>query len=271
MSHENLKTLESNVNTELANISDWLIANKLSLNTKKSSHLIFSPKNKRVNQEVSIQINKENLAEAQSVKYLGVLIDNKLNWKTHVQQTNLKISKGVGVLARLRHFVSKDILISIYNAFIQPHINYGLINWRGTYKSILDPVKKSMKRPVWLINFEPVTAHSKPLFNKLKLLSLDDSYKIECAKFMFDINNNDLEKHFCDMFQLTSTRHPMRTRQATSGSFSQPIMRTNAKQNSVINNGVKIWNSIPKDIRFCKSKFAFKKFLKIWLLENNCR
>ncbi len=142
MSHENLKTLESNVNTELANISDWLIANKLSLNTKKSSHLIFSPKNKRVNQEVSIQINKENLAEAQSVKYLGVLIDNKLNWKTHVQQTNLKISKGVGVLARLRHFVSKDILISIYNAFIQPHINYGIINWGGTYKSILDPVKK---------------------------------------------------------------------------------------------------------------------------------
>ena len=60
-----------------------------------------------------------------------------------------------------------------------------------------------------------------------------------------------------------------KVRQATSGSFSQPAMRTNSMQNSVINNGVKIWNNIPKDIRLCKSKFTFKKFLKLWLLEND--
>ena len=49
MSQENLETLESDVNAELDNISDWIIANKLSLNTKKSNYLIFSPKNRRVN------------------------------------------------------------------------------------------------------------------------------------------------------------------------------------------------------------------------------
>ena len=85
---------------------------------------------------------------------------------------------------------------------------------------------------------------------------------------MFDINSNNLEKHFCDLFQLTSTKHSIRTRQATSGFFSQPAMRTNSIQNSVINNGVKMWNNIPKDIRLCKTKSTFKKFLKLWLLEN---
>ena len=110
MSQENLETSESDVNAYLDNISDWLIANKLSLNTKKSYYLIVSPKNKRVNQKVSICINNENLAEAQSAKYLGVLLDNKLSWKTHIQETTMKISKGVGILARLRHFVSKDVL-----------------------------------------------------------------------------------------------------------------------------------------------------------------
>ncbi len=48
-----LDTLESNVNAELTNISDWLIANKLSLNTKRSNYLIFSQKNKRINQEIT--------------------------------------------------------------------------------------------------------------------------------------------------------------------------------------------------------------------------
>ncbi len=106
-----------------------------------------------------------------------------------------------------------------------------------------------MKHAVRLINFVSQRAHSKPLFKKLRLLCLEDSYKNECATFMFDINNNRLEKHFSDLFQLTSSKHSIRTRQATSGSFSQPIMRTNSLQNSVINNGVKIWNNIPKDIR----------------------
>ena len=200
MSQENLETSESDVNALLDNISDWLIANKLSLNTKKSYYLIVSPKNKRVNQKVSICINNEKLAEAQSAKYLGVLLDNKLSWKTHIQETTMKISKGVGILARLRHFVSKDVLSCIYNAFIQPHSTYGIINWGGAYESVLDPLKKSMKHAVRLITFESQRAHSQPLFNKLKLLCLEDRYKNECAKFMFDINNNNSEKHFCDLF-----------------------------------------------------------------------
>ena len=53
MSHDNIDTLESNVNAELTTISDWLIANELSLNTKRSNYLIFSQKNKRINQEIT--------------------------------------------------------------------------------------------------------------------------------------------------------------------------------------------------------------------------
>lgn len=271
MSHNDLTTLETNINTELANISDWLIANKLSLNTKKSNYLIFSPKNKRLKKEVTIYINNERLAEAQSVKYLGVLIDNNLNWKTHIQHTNVKISKSIGILSRLRHFVGKDVLISIYNAFIQPHINYGIINWGGTYKSILDPLKKSMKRAVRLIHFESKTSHSQPLFNKSKLLCLDDCYQNECAKFMYDICNKNVEEQFCNLFEMTRNKHSIKTRQATFGLLSQPAMRTNFKKNSIINNGVKIWNSIPIAIRQCKTKFIFKKKFKLWLLAKNTK
>ena len=78
------------------------------------------------------------------------MIDNNLTWKTHIQQIKLKIAKSIGVLSRLRHIVSKDILVSIYNAFIQPHINYSIINWGGTYTSILEPLRKAMKHAVRL-------------------------------------------------------------------------------------------------------------------------
>ena len=106
------------------------------------------------------------------------------------------------MLSRLRHIVSKDILVSIYNAFIQPHITYSIINWGGNYTSILEPLRKAMKHAVRLISFEPMKSHAQPLFKKLKLLCLDDCYRLECAKFMYDINNNTLEKQFCRKCEL---------------------------------------------------------------------
>ena len=91
-----------------------------------------------LNRKMDIFINNDKLTEAQTVKCLGVLIDNKLSWKAHIQQTNLKISKSIGILAR--HHEPRNILVNIYNASIQPHVNYGVINWGGTYKTALDPV-----------------------------------------------------------------------------------------------------------------------------------
>ena len=99
---------------------------------------------------MDIFINNEKLTEAQTVKYLGVLIDNKLAWKAHIQQT-----KSIGILAGIRHNAPRNILVNIYNAFIQSHVTYGIINWGGTYKTALDPVRKSTKHAVRLITFQP--------------------------------------------------------------------------------------------------------------------
>ena len=169
------------------------------------------------------------------------------------------------MLSRLRHIVSKDILVSIYTAFIQPHITYSIINWGGTYTSILEPLRKAMKHAVRLVSFEPMKSHAQPLFKKLTLSCLDDCYPLECAKFMHDSNNNILEKQVYDLFLLTKCKHTSKTRQATLGLFSQPALRTNSKKNSISNTSVKIWNDIPVEIRQSKTKCHFKKKYKSWL------
>ena len=75
-----LNTIEQTVNYEMKNVSERLLANKLSLNVVKSNFLIIRPhKNNRI---VNLKINDENLKQETSSKYLGVLIDDKRNWKT---------------------------------------------------------------------------------------------------------------------------------------------------------------------------------------------
>lgn len=63
------------------------------------------------------------------VKYLGVLIDSNLSWRYHIDHISSKISKGVGIIARLRHFVPTNTFVRIYPSFIEPYISYGLTTW----------------------------------------------------------------------------------------------------------------------------------------------
>ena len=85
--NKNLKTLENTVNTELIKLCDWLTANKLTLNIKKSNFVLFRTCQKRITTPVNIRLfdndtgQNVDLDNKECVKYLGVLIDSHLFWK----------------------------------------------------------------------------------------------------------------------------------------------------------------------------------------------
>ena len=167
-SHKNQVEGARILNTELAKIAEWLAANKLSLNVSKSKLLIFS--NKRtskqginstcetelmdnneeavVTNDSGIYINGEKLKEVDHAKYLGALIDNKINWSFHIKAVSLKLAKGSGLLAKARHFVPSDTLRSLYFSFINPYIDYNLLNWGMATPTNLNPIHLKMKRAV---------------------------------------------------------------------------------------------------------------------------
>ena len=66
-------------------------------------------------------MNNEKLKQENYTKNLGIIINEKLNWKQHIKQVNIKISKGIGILYKLRYFVPKSTLRMLYNSFIQSH------------------------------------------------------------------------------------------------------------------------------------------------------
>ena len=129
---KNLKVIETVVNTELCKLYNWLTFNKLTLNISKSNFVIFHPKQKKPNYKPKICLfdNERNeyatLESEEYIKYLGILIDKNLTWKLHINVVSLKISKTVGLLAKLRHFVPRQILLKIYQSLIYPYITYGL-------------------------------------------------------------------------------------------------------------------------------------------------
>ena len=172
---------------ELQKVSDWLSAHKLSLNVGKSKQLSFSLCNKP-----TMSINNEIIEETRVTKYLGILIDNKLQWKDPINSINLKLSKGIGLLSKIRHFVPKSVLKSIYVSIIYPHVDYKLLNWGTSSTTELNSVNTNIKKALRIMCFKKRDKPSLPLFKEINILSLDKTFKLKQAKFMWKVTNNYL-------------------------------------------------------------------------------
>ena len=72
-----------------------------------------------------IYINGEPLEFNNEAKYLGVIIDNTLTWRQHIENIKNKINKGIGIIKKIRHFLQEDTLVSLFYAFLKPYIDYG--------------------------------------------------------------------------------------------------------------------------------------------------
>ena len=121
------------INVELTKISTWLRVNKLSLNIKKIHYMVFT--RKKFSHQLDIRIDGHHIDEVHKTKFLGVFIDNKLNWKDHVSYLIGKISKGIGMVIKARQYFIKNGLIVLYYSFIYPYLIYCNHIWGCTYKN----------------------------------------------------------------------------------------------------------------------------------------
>ena len=142
--HNNLKNLEKTPIKELAKVtSSWLIANKLTLNISKSNFVIFRPNQKKITYHPTIKLSDNNSQRLVAlecktyVKYSGVLIDQHLSWKHHIDHIALRISKTVGIIARLRNCVPFSILSNLYRSLILPYLSYGVVAWGRAAKYLI--------------------------------------------------------------------------------------------------------------------------------------
>ena len=115
--NESVNTL----NNYLLLISKWAYNWKMLFNpdpSKPAQEVLFSRK-KTSNSSNHIQVGR-----ASHHKHLGVLLDQKLNFKQHIDTTILKINKGISTIKKLRHSLPRKSLMTIYKAFLGPLINY---------------------------------------------------------------------------------------------------------------------------------------------------
>ena len=190
MCSNSVDELQNNVNLELTNVINWIRNDKLPINFAKTEYLIVTKKKLDKHLKFEIKIDNHFISKKKCIKYLGVLMDNNLDWKHHIKQVCKKISSGAWVIARLRNYVNTCTLKSVYYFLIHSHLSYCINTWGSASSCNLKPLKILQKHIIRLIAGSEYRAPSSPLFSQLQILLLEDIYTFEIAKHMYKLNTN---------------------------------------------------------------------------------
>ena len=148
ISNANIDIISSTSNEDLANVSNWMAANKLSLNANKTEYMIIGS-NKRlrkINTDPIIKLGDNDLKRVKDTKSLGVMIDETLTWDAHVNLITKKVNKSMNVLRRLRDFVDRGVLLTVYKTLIQPHFDYCYQVWGCLGITLSDKLQRLQNR-----------------------------------------------------------------------------------------------------------------------------
>ena len=153
------------VNEELKKCDNWIKANKLTLNVKKTHFMIFHrSRMKPVSAHISLR--NENIKQTNSIKFLVIIVDNKLNWHEHIIYIKNKVSRaiGIGLIYKVRKYANKQTVKQMYYTFVFPYLIYCCEIWGNTSQTHLDSLTKCQKKIIRIMTFSLYDAHSKPLF-----------------------------------------------------------------------------------------------------------
>ena len=133
---------------------------------QKDPFLIFSGRKVR-NSDVALNIDGISINEEGSTKFLGVLLDNKLNWKKHIDYASRKLSRGIAMISKAKKYLNGDSLVTLYYSFIYPYMCYCNLIWGSTYESNLKKLTILQKRIIRIISGTRPKEHTDPLFEKI--------------------------------------------------------------------------------------------------------
>ena len=248
--NKSIAALYEIMSQELSCLSDWFRANKLSLNVSKTNYILFSNTDSKLSYLPEITLANQVISKAESVKFLGVHIDEKLKWNIHINIVKQRISRSFFAINKAKHVMNKKHISTLYYSLVYPYLTYGIILWGSAYDTYLSKLIITQKKIIRAITYAPYNAHSEPLFKLLNILKLPDLYKLYASKYMFSVISNSLPCPLLNIFTLAQDTHGHNTRHSKTLKLKVKTTRTMVATKSILNMGPLIWNSVSPILYF---------------------
>ena len=179
--YHDINRVSTLINSEITKISEWLSVNKLSLNANKTKFMIFHNYQKVMTDSdiPQLEINNTPIERVTEFNFLGITINEFMNWGSHSLKIANKICRTLGVMNFLKRYLPLSALKIMYDSLILSRIQFGITCWGFEWGRLA----KLKKRAVRIIANSKYNAHTEPLFKDLHLLKITDIFDVQCMKF----------------------------------------------------------------------------------------
>jgi len=259
LSNKNPETLKNQVNEELEKIKDYFNCNGLSVSIKKTSFMIFTPKNKK-KVKLDVKIGLDSIQESKEIKFLGVIIDNKLNFSPHFNKVYDSVKKGLNGLIMVKNQLNQTAKLKVYHSLIHSHLDYCAMIWISNIsKKQLNMLKVIQKKAIRIVYGKKYNAHTGDLFQSSGVTKVENIFERDSALMTFKYQNRSLPKAIIELYDNSLYANNILTRHQTSCILRpKKELRNGDLMYDIIDN----WNRIGRNLREERYYKEFKITLK---------
>ena len=252
----NLKFLYSKINQDLKRLSEWFQCNSLTLNVEKSRYILFRSKRKEVDYTGHIELSGKEIAKVQNIKFLGVIIDEYLEWSLQAKSILTKMIAGNYSLSMMRNILPIHAKILLYHSNVASHLNYATSVWgpmlkEQDKKKIQIQQNKSV-RHIFRINKRTRLAE---YYKRGNILKFDDLSDLALLKISYCYISEILPPRITNMFNVVE--HPYQTR--NRGNLRAVQHTTQLYNKSFLGRAPGLWLNLMNEL---KNKSTIRAFVK---------
>jgi hypothetical protein len=252
VSHKSLDYVINTLTDETTVAIDWFEQNLMQANPGKFQAIFLGSRQ----DHVSLTVEGKSIAAVDSVKLLGVNIDNKLTFSTHIQELCQKVGRQLNVMRRLSFYLSTKAKFSIFRCFVLSHLQYCCIIWHHCGEGNKNKLERLQYRALRYIYNDTTSSHD-TLLARAGLPTLEIGRERAIATQTFKILNKLTPPYLNDLITIKK-----QTRKFCSGKNILEIpsfSRTKFGFKTFRYSAPKIWNSLPEYIRIIDCMSLFRK------------
>ena len=268
----NITELKCNIQKCVTDVHEWYESNKLVINTSKSNVMLLTTRQMLSNMSdtaLNVFIGNHKLPQCNSIKYLGVDIDNVLSWNLQTDSISKKLVFIISRLSRLKSVLPSQMLMYIYTSIIQPKIDYAISIWGYTTAYNINKVQRLQNRAARILtgNFDYVNTRGIDLVNNLGLMNVTQRRDYFMLIMMFKSIHGLVPDYICDQITMQRDITVRTTRSTVNNNVHVPHILLECCKNAFAYRGPVLWNALPENIKKCETLNCFKKCVKLHVVE----
>ena len=259
---DNIGTVTEKAQKALEEMANWCEQNKLSINLSKTKYMTI--KHTKVDQESQLRIGNYKIGTVCMYEYLGMILDDKLTMNHYLDSMWKKANSKIGILAKIRRFITEKTAIRIYKCMIRPHLDYIYFVVESGSANRIQKLENLQKKATRRIEYCTVPENRKDinaLYEKYNIENLRLRRKRNLSKIMYS-QSTRVQNLKTDMVKinLRSKNKVKMKNDFTSKTrvFNSPLFR-----------GLRLWDSLPTDLQKEKEEIIFKKKIGKYLFNCN--